>query len=457
MRIALTKHTTILLFFFSVIVLFSAVSIAATNAVFLFTDRIYEGVTVGTISVGGLSVDEANIEISNTFKEQMAQSSITVTYQHETWTITPQDIEITINPEDLAMQAHNIGRTGNPFKIIQERYLAVHGGYNIPLTKNYNQDYLYEILNTIAKSVNRNPQNASLVYKNDAIFIIPETWGQKVNMPQSFTDIADQLHNSILFSSELTVNSERPTIMSQDFTDIDSLIGEYTTQFDSNDIKRYENVAIASKHINNILVHSGEVFSFNQSVGLRIPEYGYNEAPVMVDGKLLLDWGGGVCQVSSTLYNAALLADMEITERISHYRPPGYVPLGQDATVADNLIDFKFRNSTPYNIYITSEIINNQITVSIFGQRIANYVDIRIESTTKKLAYNTVIKQDSTLALGTKVIKSTGQQGFEVATYRIKLINGHEISREALSSDLFKPEDRIIHVGTKLQSQHSTK
>lgn len=457
LRIALTKQTTILLFFFSIIVLFSAVSLAATNAVFLFTDNIYEGVTVGTISVGGLSVDEAKNKISIAFKDQMAQSSMTIKYQDEMWTIAPQDIEISINPDDLAMQAHNVGRTGTFFKIIQERYLAVHSGYNIPLTKNYNQKYLYAILNNVAKSINRNPQNASLEYNNGVIRIVPETWGQKVNMLESFTSITDQLQSSILFSSELIVDGESPTIMTQDFAGIDSLIGEYTTQFDPNDTKRYKNVVIASKNINNTLVRSGEVFSFNQSVGLRIPEYGYNEAPVMIDGKLSLDWGGGVCQVSSTLYNAALLSDMEIIERTSHYRPPNYVPLGQDATVADNLLDFRFKNNTPYNIYITSEIVNNQITISIFGQSIPDHIDIRIESTTKNLGYNTVIKQDNTLALGTETIKSAGQHGFEVATYRVKLANGHEISREALSSDFFKPEDRVIHIGTKSQLQHSTK
>lgn len=457
LQIALTKHTSILLFFFGIIVLFSAISLITTNVVFLFTDNIYKGVTVGNIPVGGLSVDEGENAISAAFQDQMAQSNITVRYQNETWTITPQDIEMSINPHDLAMQAHDIGRTGNILKIIRERYLAINCGYNITLTKNYNSDHLCAIITNIAKSIDQNPQNASLIYKNNNIYIIPEARGQQVNVPQSLADIVEKLNNSILVSTELTVNIKSPNIISEDFADIDSLIGVYTTQFDPNNTNRYKNLAIASKHINNILVHSGEVFSFNQSVGLRMPEYGYEEAPVMVDGKLLLDWGGGVCQVSSTLYNAALLADMGIEERTSHYQPPSYVPLGQDATVADNLLDFKFKNSSPTNIYIISEIVNNQIIVSILGKNNPNHADIHIESITKTLGYNTIIKQDNSLALGTKTIKSTGQQGFEVATYRVKLINGQEISREPLSSDIFKPEDRIILIGTMLQSQQSSK
>ena len=188
-----------------------------------------------------------------------------------------------------------------------------------------------------------------------------------------------------------------------------------------------------------------------------MPEYGYKEAPVLVDGKLLLDWGGGVCQVSTTLYNTALLADMKIEERSSHFQPPGYVPLGQDATVADNLLDFKFKNSSPYNIYIISEVFNNHITVSIFGKQIPNAAKIHIETASKSLGYNTIIKQDNSLALGKKIIQSSGQEGFDVQTYRVKTINGQEISRENLSSDEFQPDDRIIRIGTKLQPQHSTK
>lgn len=163
----------------------------------------------------------------------------------------------------------------------------------------------------------------------------------------------------------------------------------------------------------------------------------------------------GVCQVSTTLYNAALLADLAIEERTSHYQPPSYVPMGQDATVADNLLDFKFKNNSPYNIYITSAIINNQITISIFGKNIPNHADIHIESGIKTLGYNTVVRQDNTLPFGKETIESTGQQGFEVTTYRVKLVNGQEISREVLSSDVFAPEDKIIHIGTRLQKKAS--
>lgn len=457
LQIALAKRKVKLLFFFAVIVLFSSVSLITTNAAFIFTDNIYTGVTIGNIPVGGLSVDEAKNTIIVSFQDRTVQPAITVSYENETWSIAPQDIELNVNADDLAMQAHNVGRTGNIINILKQRYLAVNGGYTVPFVQHYNHDKLYAILTTISKYIDCSPQNASLAYNNKKIHVTPEILGKQVDLQTSLADITSKLDSGIPFNSELIVHRKSPKILSQDFADIDNLIAVYTTQFDPNDKKRYQNIEIASKHVNNTLVHSGEIFSFNQSVGLRLPEYGYKEAPVLIDGKLLLDWGGGVCQVSTTLYNVALLADMEIEERTAHFKPPSYVPLGRDAAVADNLLDFKFKNISPYNIYITSEVSNNQITVSIFSKNNSNPAEIQIESTSKVLGYNTLIKQDNTLAIGREIVESAGQKGFEVTTYRIKMINGQEFSRENLSSDEFKPEDRIIRIGTKLRSQQSTK
>ena len=451
MQIELAKRKVKLVFFFAVIVLFSSVSLITTNAAFLFSDNIYNGVAIGTIPVGGLSIDEAKTAINIAFQERVVNSPVTVSYENQTWSIAPQDIDLAINADILAEQAYDVGRRGTIINILKERYLAINGEFTIPFTQSYNHDKLAALLINIAKDINRSPQNALLLYNNNNITITPEILGQEVDLLTSLAEITSKLNSGIPFHSELTVTKQLPTIVSKDFDEIDSLIAVYSTQFDPNNKSRYQNVAIASKSINKILVHSGAVFSFNQSVGLRLSEYGYKEAPVFIDGKLVLDWGGGVCQVSTTLYNVALLADMEIEERTSHFQPPGYVPLGQDATVADNLLDFKFKNSSPYNIYITSEVVNNQLTVSIFGKQIANSAEIRIEGTSKSIGYNTIIKQDNSLALGKEIVESAGQKGFEVTVYRVKIMNGKEISRENLSSDEFRAEDRIIRIGTKQQ------
>ena len=116
-----------------------------------------------------------------------------------------------------------------------------------------------------------------------------------------------------------------------------------------------------------------------------------------------------------------------------------------------DILDFKFKNVSAHNIYITSEVFNDQLTVSIYGKKIPNLPEIHIETVPKTIGYRTIIKQDSSLPVGREIVESEGRTGFEVTTSRVKLTNGQEISREVLSSDEFKAEDRVIRIGTNPQ------
>ena len=277
-------------------------------------------------------------------------------------------------------------------------------------------------------------------------------------MEQFVLSINENLSDSFPVIIDIPVIIVEPEVKYNDINDIDSILAIYTTQFNPYNENRTQNIKLASDSINGTLLKSGEVLSFNDLVGLRIAEAGYKEAPVFVEGKIVPDLGGGVCQVSSTLYNAALLADMNIIERTPHFRPPGYVPLGQDATVADKLLDFKFKNNSPHNVYIISQVGGGNITITILGKDNAERPEITIEAMDKKVIEpNTIVKQDPSLEYGRQVIESQGQKGFMISTYRVKRVNGKEIARENLSTDEFKPEDRIVRVGTRVSSPNIIK
>lgn len=434
-----------------VIVLFSIISMVAINAAFTVTDEIYNGVRVGDIDIGGLSAQAAEAKIANTFRERTEQPPITLTHQEQRWSITAREIELDIDAAVLARQAYAVGRTGNIFYRLQERYLTINRGHEIPLTPAYNHDKLQAILANIASTVDREPQNAALFPQtNSSVTITNEIIGQKVDIAKTLGDVAARLSARVPFTADLTVNQVAPNILAGDLAGIDGVIASYSTQFDPVDQNRSQNVALAAKNINGVLVRRSETFSFNTYVGPRLAEFGYKIAPVFINGKLVPDWGGGVCQVSSTLYNAALLADMGIEERTSHFRPPGYVPLGQDATVVDDQLDFKFKNTSSHNIYIKTEVTGNQLTVYVFGKLKANPPEIQIAAVDKKvLEPNTVIKQDPNLEFGKEVVEAEGQKGFHVTTYRVKYANGKETGREFLATDEFTPEDRVLRVGTK--------
>lgn len=439
-----------LIIFLMVIVLFSLISTLTIDAAFTMTDDIYSGVKVGDIDVGGLSRPAAEAKIAAAFGEWSKQPPITLVYKDKRWPITAQDIDLTIDPAALANDAYAVGRAGNIYNRLKERYLAINSGHKLPLNVTYNYDKLHAKVAAIARTIDQEPKNASLSLSGLTVTHSTEAVGYKVDMAKSLAEIAVQLSAKIPLTLTLAVDEQKPAVYARDLEGIDGVVASYTTLFDPDDKNRTQNIAIAAHNINGVLVKRGEAFSFNNHVGPRLAQYGYKIAPVFINGRLVPDWGGGVCQVSSTLYNAVLLADMAIIERTSHFRPPGYVPLGQDATVADNILDFKFRNNTGSNIYIMADVEGGQLSVNLLGHLSANPPEIQIIAAGKKVwEPKTIVKQDPALDLGKEAVEVEGQKGFQISTYRLKYVNGKEVAREFLATDDYQPEDRVVRVGTK--------
>lgn len=440
-----------IIIFLGVIVLFSIIGTVTLNAAFTVTDDIYGGVRVGDIDVGGLTLSAAEKKIAAAFEDWAQHEPITLVYLDKRWTIAAEEINLSIDAAALAKEAYAVGRTGNIFQQLKERYLAINRGHVVPLAVGYSADKLHARVAAIAAAIDREPRNASLkVVANFSVTRTADATGLKVDIAKTLADITASLNTKIPFRLTMAVAELKPAITTLDLEGIDGVIGSYATQFSLEDKNRSENIVIAAKHLNGVIVRQGEVFSFNVNVGPRLAQNGYKIAPVFINGKLVPDWGGGVCQVSSTLYNAALLADMKIEERTPHFRPPAYVPLGQDATVADNYLDFKFRNTSGHNIYVISDVTDDQINIHILGRLRSNPPEIHIVTADKKVwEPNTVIKQDPTLELGKEVVEVEGQKGFHVSTYRVKYSSGRETGRELLSTDEYQPEDRVVRVGTK--------
>ena len=181
-------------------------------------------------------------------------------------------------------------------------------------------------------------------------------------------------------------------------------------------------------------------------------------APTMASTGIVMDWGGGVCQVSSTFYNAALLADFTVLERSAHYQPPSYVPLGLDATVADGQIDLKLKSSSAFPMYIKTIVEDGRLEVRIYGKREANAPVVRIETVEKQVRTpQTLIVQDPLLPVGDEVVDDEGKHSLSVTVQRVKLQCEKELSRETISSDEFEGTNRVVRVGTHKDTDASGK
>ena len=224
-------------------------------------------------------------------------------------------------------------------------------------------------------------------------------------------------------------------------------LGSCTTNV-SGSANRKHNVALAAKSCNGIVLNPGEVFSYNDTLGQRTAANGYLPAGAYVNGKTVEEYGGGICQISSTVYLATLRSNLEIVSRTNHMFYPGYIPFGMDATVGWGGPDFKVRNNTDYPIKLVVTYSGGKAACTIYGTNLEGTsvkMEYNILSTT---AYETVEKEDSSLAPGTSKEEQNGYTGYKVATYRcVYDKNGNLLSRTLEANSTYKSRNRIVLVG----------
>jgi hypothetical protein len=233
---------------------------------------------------------------------------------------------------------------------------------------------------------------------------------------------------------------------------IERKISEFTTPILPGGEGRFHNIASAAKTVQNRVLAPGEIFDYAPVVKETESHYGFQEAPVIYNGKLVPGVGGGICQVSSTLYNAVLRAGLEIVERRNHSLPVSYAALGQDATFSEGYINFRFRNTTGAHLLIRTEALKDKLTVKLFG-RLASGISYEIESiTVEELTPPVKTVVNPTLRTGQREILQKGKPGYVVETYRTKKENGTILSRELLSKDRYQPQAALVAIGGKAGS-----
>lgn len=301
----------------------------------------------------------------------------------------------------------------------------------------------------------RTPENAQFIAEGKTYKIKDEVMGRSIDKSvlASIINELDQVYDTekvlpVIFTKpEMTASKIKENL----FKDT---LASFSTKFttgNTNDANRGVNIRLSAAKINGKLLAPGEVFSFNDTVGERTKEAGYKEAHTYVAGKIVDGIGGGICQVSTTLYNAVLLSDLEVVRRSNHQFTVGYVPYGRDAAVSFPDLDFKFKNSTNWPLKIVCNVTsNNVINFSLVGKN---------DTTTKEVIINTkIIKtiaptvktiQDPTMNEGTTVVLKSGGNGYVVDTYKIVKIDGKEVKNSKIHTSYYNPLTREVKVGTK--------
>ena len=220
-------------------------------------------------------------------------------------------------------------------------------------------------------------------------------------------------------------------------------LAHFVTSLKGRTPNQAHNAALAVRSINGRWLKPGEAFSFNKTVGSWSSDSGYKRAPVSYDGELVPAWGGGVCQTSTTLYNAALLAGLTVTERHRHRWHARYVAPGRDAAVAFSNIDLRFRNDHPWPVRLVGEVRGDLLRFRVVGkQRPPERWAIR--QRVESVAEPTVITQQWREGLPVRRVRNPGKRGCRVVTYRLRLREGKEVATELLSDDSYPAMNRLV-------------
>jgi vancomycin resistance protein YoaR len=223
---------------------------------------------------------------------------------------------------------------------------------------------------------------------------------------------------------------------------------EFSTSFPTRDEGRIHNIRATAQTIHDRLLKPGEIFDYGEVIRQTEETFGFREAPVIVNGKIVPGIGGGICQVSTTLYNAVLRAGLEVVERRNHSLPVSYIALGQDATFASGHINFKFRNNTESYLLIRTETDERRITVKLFGNAPGNVTyDIEskiVETIPPPVKY----VRNPALPIGGKQLILQGKPGYVVETYRITKQDGNVVAETKISRDTYSPQPTVIATNT---------
>lgn len=424
-------------------------------------ETFYENTKINGINVGGMSVAEAENVVLTDMLESRKEIEINLISKGQTWTLSGNDFEVTNKIQPIVAQISKYGRDGNFFenKKIEKQIKAQGKDFEISYTNVLSN--IDEKIDEIISQVEHPARPASLVFQPNEVDPFAVDVGQNailVNRDKLYQDINDKLK----LSKQATI--EIPIIEVENDIDIERLknsVGkrsEFSTSYSSSSKSRKQNVKKALSNFNGLIVQPGQTVSFNQTTGPRTEANGYNNANIIVGGVYVEGVGGGVCQASTTLYNALLLADIEILSVTHHSLPASYVPLSFDAMVSGDYSDLVFKNNLENPIYIKTFSDENNIGVEIYGQKLDNGIEIkRRAELVKVLPHNgDKIVADAKGEYSNKVLYKGEyhrvkypREGYESKGYLQYYKDGNLIEEKEIRHDFYRAQEGIVMEGVE--------
>jgi vancomycin resistance protein YoaR len=409
-------------------------------------NKIYPTIYINDINASGKTKEEIYTIIEENISYLM-EKKINIKHKDKMFSLQYAQINPSYNIEEIVNEAYNYGKGNKIFENLRLIKKPVEKRYYMKF--DYDKQALDKFLDDLEKSILVEAKSAGLEMVSPGSFKVKnEILGERLKKDEMRAHIISKINDSKEKTLEVDAITEiiNPGITAQELRKVNSLISSFSTTYNSNNYSRAKNVEIATKAINGALIMPGESFSFNERTGVRTAEKGYQVAPVIVKNKLEDGLGGGVCQVSSTLYNAVIRANLRSIERRNHSLAPAYIAPGYDATVSEN-IDYKFKNTLEYPVYIEGYIKNSKVNFNVYSDATVKDTEYTlVNEIYEQTPAETQIIEDPTLLKGTSK-EETSHIGYKVKVYLVAKKGGAEIWKEVISKDVYKKVDGIIRIG----------
>ncbi|MHC1684277.1 MAG: VanW family protein [Clostridiaceae bacterium] len=410
---------------------------------------VYPKVSLNNVDLSEKTKDELRQEVENLASNHLTDTNIQIQAPEKQYDLKLEDLKVTYNIDETVEKIFNYGKDLSNSEKLQL--------INNPKEVNFNLDAIYDenVLNSfvdnVVKETNRPAENASVSVSESKIQHKSHKIGYTVDRETFKSDIINILQNGTEEPLKVAVSEESPKVTNEQLSDINAKVSSYSTNFTkSPNPNREHNIKLAAKKINGVVLLPDEMFSFNSIVGSTSEKEGYKKAPTIVQNKIVDGFGGGICQVSSTLYSAILHANVKAVERTNHNLPVAYIPLGLDATIAEGSVDYKFKNTLGYPMYIESLIQGGNVIFNIYSNSELTQKTYKARNELyATFEPKTVEEYDESMAAGTKKVAIYPAQGHKVRVYLDTIENGNVTNTELISDNHYYPIDKVIKIGVQ--------
>ena len=413
------------------------------------TDTIYPGVSAMGVDLGGLTQEEAAAALDNYYSDAVLDKTITLTYNGTKWEYTYRDLDFAANTAEIAQEAYDMCRTGSTRERYAEVTALAAAPVDLALSDQYDSSAVDRILSKIDEEIRKEPKDADVKFENGDFVIVEEQTGYDLDQADTKKKLTELIASQEDITLELTVKVTEPKVKKEDLKGFGDVIGTFNTYFDLENTARNRNLEVGCAKISGRMMQPGESFNFNETVSPVDTSEGYMEASTIQNGQYVPGMGGGLCQVSTTLYNAVIRAELEVTERYPHSLEPGYVVNGQDAAIAIGGKNFQFVNSSKYPIYLQMSAYDGVLNCTIYGveEDPGREVSFESEFIGSIAKPDPIITYSDSMYEDEQEVTSYGREGLKYDVYKIVTQNG-ETTREYFNSSTYVAVADRITKGT---------